>query len=156
MTSVAAFLDSISFWYWLAFGIFLMFVEVLVPGVFFLWLGVAAVITGLAVAAIPSMSWEIQLVVFALLSVASIVLGRRFVYARQSVTDHPMLNRRGETFVGQQYTLSEPTTDGHGRLHIGDTTWAVRVAPSGRDLAAGVRVRVIGMEGATLLIEAAA
>lgn len=153
MTSAITFLQSITYWYWLAFGLFLIIVELLAPGVFFLWLGVAAVATGLALAAFPTMVWEAQFIAFALLSVVSVLVGRRVVFAREAATDHPTLNRRGDHLVGQIFRLAEATVEGQGRLHVGDSMWAVSVAPQGVDLAAGARVRVTGVDGATLTVE---
>ena len=148
------FMESVTFWYWLGFGMGLMLVEVLVPGVLFLWLGTAAILTGLAMLAVPDMTWQVQLVVFAVLSVASVFVGRRYVYATPQPTDHPTLNRRGENFVGQQYALDGAASGGQGRVKIGDTMWAVSVRPHGADLAAGARVTVVSVDGATLVVEA--
>lgn len=148
------FMQSVTFWYWLAFGIALMLVEVLVPGVLFLWLGAAAIVTGLILLAIPDMTWEIQLVVFAVLSVVSVFVGRRYVYSNPEPTDHPTLNRRGENFIGQQYALEGASTGGQGRIKIGDSLWAVAVSPQGTDLGADTRVTVTGVDGSTLTVEA--
>ncbi|MCY3831112.1 MAG: NfeD family protein [Rhodospirillaceae bacterium] len=148
--------ESLSYWHWLAFGVLVMLVEVLVPGVIFLWLGIAAVLTGLAFAAIPSMSWEIQAVLFAVLSVLAIFVGRRVVSARQAPTDHPTLNRRGRTLLGSQHTLDAATSGGRGRVRIGDGVWRFAVRPQGHDLAAGTRIEVVDVEGTTLIVEAAA
>ena len=149
------FMESITYWYWLAFGMALMLVEVLVPGVLFLWLGVAAIVTGLALLAIPGMGWEIQLVAFALLSMVSVFAGRRFVSSHQEPTDHPTLNRRGQKLVGNSYTLDGATSGGHGRVKVGDSLWTVSVTPQGTDLPAGARVTVTDIDGSTLIVEAA-
>lgn len=155
MSEVIAFLEGTVYWYWLALGLGLMIIEVIVPGVLFLWLGIAALATGLILLAIPTMSWEIQFVVFAVLSVVSIFAGRRFVSARQEPTDHPTLNRRGENFVGQMFTLVDDTDGGRGRLQIGDSVWAVSVQPQGAEILSGARVKVVRVDGATLVVEAA-
>lgn len=149
------FMESVTFWYWLAFGMGLMLVEVLVPGVLFLWLGAAAILTGLILLAVPEMSWQVQLVVFAALSVVSVFVGRRYVYSNPKPTDHPTLNRRGDNFVGQHYTLDGATKGGQGRVKIGDTVWAAAVRPHGTDLEAGTQVVVVSVDGATLVVEAA-
>ncbi len=146
--------ESISFWHWLAFGVLVMLIEVLVPGVIFLWLGIAAVITGLVLAAIPSMTWEIQVVLFAVLAVVSIFIGRRIVSARQAPTDHPTLNRRGRNLVGTRYTLDAATSGGRGRVRVGDTMWRLTVRPEGTELDEGTRVAVVDVEGTTLVVEA--
>ncbi len=146
--------ETVSFWHWMAFGVLVMLVEVLVPGVIFLWLGIAAVITGLLLAAIPSMSWEIQAVLFAVLSVVAIFIGRRVVSARQAPTDHPTLNKRGQTMLGSHHILDTATAGGRGRIRAGDTVWLFAVRPEGQELAEGTRVTVVDADGTTLIVEA--
>ncbi len=145
---------SILYWHWLTLGLVLMAIEIFAPGVVFLWLGIAGILVGLALLAMPDMPWEMQLVLFSILSVISVFLGRRFVYARQRPTDHPTLNRRGDTLIGQQHTLGEATSGGRGQLRIGDSMWAISVSPQGDDLTAGTRVTVVKVDGATLVIQA--
>ena len=149
------FMESITFWYWLAFGMALMLIEVLVPGVLFMWLGAAAILTGLILLGVPDMTWQVQLIVFAVLSVVSVFVGRRYVYSNPGPTDHPTLNRRGENFIGQQYSLDGATTGGQARVKIGDTVWAAAVRPHGTERDAGARVTVVSVDGATLVVEAA-
>lgn len=151
---MAGILDAVSFWHWLALGLLLMLVEVLAPGVLFLWLGVAGLAVGFALLALPGMAWELQLVLFAAFSVAATILGRRFVAARQASTDHPTLNRRGAALVGNRYVLDEATAGGRGRVRVGDAAWACAVTPPGTDLDAGARVAVVGVDGATLVVRA--
>ena len=148
--------ESISFWHWMAFGVFVMLIEVLAPGVIFLWLGIAAMVTGIALAAIPAMGWEMQVVLFAVLSGVSIFVGRRIVSARQAPTDHPTLNRRGKILIGTQHMLETATSGGRGRIRIGDGVWRFTVATQGRELAAGTRVAVVDIDGTTLVVEAVA
>lgn len=144
--------EDISYWHWLAFGVLLMLVEILVPGVVFLWLGIAGVLTGLLLAALPDMGWQVQLVVFAVLSVAAIFLGRRFVASRQGPTDHPTLNRRGRSMVGTRATLRDATVSGRGRIRIGDTMWALRLASPDGELPADTEVTVVEVDGVTLVV----
>ena len=148
------FMQDVTFWYWLAFGMGLMLVEVLVPGVLFMWLGAAAIVTGLILLGIPDMGWQIQLVVFAVLSIVSVYVGRRYVYANPEPTDHPTLNQRGENLVGQQYALDGATSGGAGRVKVGDSLWAVAVKPQGAELPAGARIQVVRVDGSTLVVEA--
>ena len=146
-------LEEISYWHWFAFGLFLMLVEILVPGAIFLWLGIAGVLTGLLLAAMPETGWQVQFFVFAVLSVASIFLGRRFVASRQRPTDHPTLNRRGRSIVGTRCTLRDDTVNGRGRVRVGDTMWALRLAEAGSDLPAGTEVTVVEVDGVTLVAQ---
>ncbi len=147
-------LQSLTYWHWLAFGVLVMLLEVLAPGVIFLWLGISAILTGLALAAIPSMAWEVQIILFAVLSVLAVVTGRRFVAAKQEPTDHPLLNQRGRNLVGTYHTLDLATSGGRGRVRIGDSVWRLKVSPSGNDLSAGTRIRVVEVDGTTLVVEA--
>jgi hypothetical protein len=142
---------GIEFWHWWVLGVALIIVEAFVPGAFFLWLGVAAGVAGLALLIFPSIGWEYQGLIFALFAVVSIVVWRRFMKSRPSVSDHPRLNRRGEQYVGRTVTLTEPIVEGRGKIKLGDTIWRVE----GADLPAGMPVRVVGTDGAVLKVEAA-
>jgi hypothetical protein len=77
------------------------------------------------------------------------VLSRRFLRKHPLATDRPWLNRRGQQYVGRQFTLAEAIVDGRGKLRVSDTMWKVR----GPDLPAGSHIRVTGVDGATLTVE---
>ncbi len=85
-------------------------------------------------------TWQVQVVAFLALSLASAYVGTRIVRSRNGETDQPLLNRRGEQMIGRTATLSEPIREGRGRIQLGDTLWRV----SGPDLPVGARVRVTG------------
>jgi len=141
------FLSQLGNWNWFIAGGILLALEVMVPGTFMLWLGLAAIATGV-IGWIVSMSWQVQIVVFAILSVISVLLGRRFYPTVVTETDKPFLNRRADAFVGRVFTLDEPIIHGGGRVRIDDTTWRV----SGPDSPAGSKVRVERADGATLVV----
>ena len=136
MSEAVTFLEQITFWHWFILGCALVVLEILAPGVIFVWLGVAAIITGIIAMAISSLSWEFEFLIFTVLSVVSVFAGRALIRRRPTGTDHPLLNRRGEQYVGRVYTLDEAIVNGSGKLHIDDTIWKV----SGNDLAAGTAV----------------
>jgi membrane protein implicated in regulation of membrane protease activity len=144
-------LEHVEFWHWWVLGVVLLILEVFAPGAFFLWLAIAAAVVGLVVMAMPAMAWDMQLLVFAVLSVAAVVLGRLWLKRHPIVTDRPMLNRRGDQYVGRVFTLDEPVINGFGKIRVDDTTWKIR----GDDCAAGARIRVVGVDGTTLLVDAA-
>lgn len=143
------FLNEVVFWHWLIFGVAVMALEILAPGAVFLWIGVAALLTGGLLFLMPGIGWELQIVIFAVLSAISIYLGRKFIAGRPAPSDHPNLNQRGAGYIGQTYTLDESIRDGIGKLVIDDTSWRVH----GQDMPKGTRVKVIGMDGATLIVE---
>lgn len=140
---------TISFWHWWALGIALVAIEAMVPGTHFVWMGGAAFVIGGLLLLWPSAPLEIQILLFAVLSVAAIVVWRMYSRSRPVQTDQPALNRRGTQYLGQSFVLSEPITNGSGRIRIGDTTWKA----SGPDAAAGAVVRVVGVDGVVLRVE---
>ena len=139
----------IEFWYWWVAAAAFMALEILLPGIFFLWLGIAAAIVGIVALVIPSMTWPYQVALFAVLSVAAVLLARVYVKKRPVESDQPTLNRRGEQYVGRIVTLSDPIENGRGRAKIGDSAWSVE----GDDLPAGAKVKIVGVDGIVLKVE---
>jgi membrane protein implicated in regulation of membrane protease activity len=144
-----AWLQQIDFWHWWVLGVALVILEVFSPGVFFLWLGVAAGVVGVVVWLVPDLSWEYQILIFAAASVTSIALGRSYLKRNPIETDQPMLNRRGEQYVGRVFTLEHPIDNGVGKIRVDDSTWKI----SGEDCAAGTRIKVIGVDGVVLRVD---
>lgn len=143
--------NSLGPWGWWIIGLVLLALELLVPGVFLIWIGAAAVVVGalsLALWGTGIWGWHVQLLLFAILSVVFAIVGRRF-YGGQGKTDEPWLNRRGESLVGRTATLHEPIVEGRGRIKLDDTMWSVM----GPDLPIGTRVRVIASSGRDLTVE---
>ncbi|MGE0714127.1 MAG: NfeD family protein [Alphaproteobacteria bacterium] len=144
-------IDGVEFWHWLSLGGLLVAVEILVPGVYLLWLGIAALLVGGVSWLKPDLHWQYQVLLFALFAVSDVWLSRRFFRYHQADSDRPHLNRRGEAYVGRVFTLERPIVDGVGRLHVEDTMWRI----AGPDLPAGTRVAITGVDGATLKVDRA-
>jgi membrane protein implicated in regulation of membrane protease activity len=143
---------SLGPWTWIIAGVCLVGLEVLAPGAFLIWLGIAALATGLVVFLVP-MGWEVTLLLFAVLAVACVLLGRWITRDRNRPdSDAPLLNRRGDALVGRVVLLESPIDQGRGRVRIDDTVWRVE----GPDLPAGERVKVVGVDGALLRVRPAA
>ena len=142
-------LDQIDYWHWLIVAVVLVVLEVFSPGVFFLWLGVAAAVVGGILWLMPELSWQTQFVMFAVLSVVSIIVARMVLIRRPIETDEPTLNRRGEQYVGRVLVLTEAIENGVGKVRVDDTQWRV----NGVDSPAGTRVRVTGVDGTVLRVE---
>lgn len=142
---------ELTIWHWFILAGVLVLVEIVAPGVIFLWIGIAAVVTGFVLMVFPSMSWEIQLMLFAVLSLLSAIGGRQYVKRKPIATDHPNLNLRGNQYIGRSLTLDDPIVNGQGRTSVGDTTWSVE----GPDLEKGAQVTVVGVKGNALQVEAA-
>ena len=107
-------------------------------------------LTGVLDAAL-GLSWQAAVLVFAVLAVASVIVGWMVTRSRnEDEGGHPTLNRRGYALVGQVFTLESPITEGSGRIRVDDSSWRV----VGSDMPVGVRVRVVRIEGTTLVVEA--
>lgn len=132
-------------WAWIVAGLVLMGAELALPGIFLIWLGLAALLTGL-VAALAPLPWQAQALLFAALSVAAVVLASRLDRRHVAV-----LNRADRGLIGREGLLSEPIRDGAGRIRFDDTLWRV----TGPDLPAGARVRVTGLDGTVLRVAGA-
>ncbi|MEP7454329.1 NfeD family protein [Phyllobacterium sp. SB3] len=140
-------------WNWIVLGLVLMILEVAAPGIFFLWFGIAALIVGGLVILIGdalAIGWQVQVILFLVLSLIAVFMGRKLVGATDAESDEPLLNRRGEQLIGQIVTLEEATVNGRGRARIGDSLWRV----TGPDLPAGTPVKIIGIDQGTLQVEA--
>jgi len=145
----AGWLDNLTHWHWWVLAVVLVILEILSPGVFFLWMGIAAGVVGFLLLAVPDLAWEWQILAFALFSVVSIALGRSYLKRHPIQTDQPTLNRRGEQYVGRVFTLDAPIVNGVGKIRVDDTSWKI----NGPECAAGGKVRVTGVDGVVLLVE---
>ena len=144
-------LAKLGTWNWLIFGVILMALELLAPGVFLFWLGLAALLVGLSSFAM-NLTWETQLLMFAIFAACAVPLWRRIALSGKAVSaSNPFLNRRADALVGRVFTLERPIIDGSGTVKIGDTVWRV----AGPDMPAGSRVRIVQADGASLTVAVA-
>jgi membrane protein implicated in regulation of membrane protease activity len=143
---------EIVYWHWWVLGLILLVAEMLSPtGFFLLWLGAAAILVGVVSWLAPSLGWEVEMILFGVLSVASFFVWRRFRPFNVVDSDQPSLNRRGHSYVGRTFTLAAPIVNGVGTLHVDDSQWRI----SGPDVPAGTQVRVTAADGATLRVDRA-
>lgn len=144
----AGWLGELGPWHWFLAAVALIILEVLSPAAFFMWLAVAAGLVGLVLAVFPDLDWQLQLVLFAVLSVLTLVAGRQYIKHHPITTDEPTLNKRGHQYIGRVFTLDRPIVNGVGKLRVDDTTWKI----GGRDCAEGTQVTVSGVDGVVLLV----
>ncbi|MFN2099613.1 NfeD family protein [Altererythrobacter sp. MF3-039] len=135
-------------WIWLTIGLVLIALEMLVPGVFLLWLGLAAVVTS-AIAFVFDLGPAFQVVNFVFLSLIAVYSAKRFLRERPIESSDPLLNKRGGRLVGETAIVTQALDGGSGRIRYGDSEWIAR----GPDIDVGERVRITGSNGAELLVE---
>jgi membrane protein implicated in regulation of membrane protease activity len=145
----ASWIAGLGAWAWIILGVVLIGLELAAPGIFLLWFGLAAIATGLIDGAM-GLSWQASALLFAVFAVAAAMVGR--LVTRSAVRQETAsLNQRGAALVGQVFVLETPMTRGEGRIRVGDSSWRA----TGPDLPQGARVRVVRVDGATLVIEVA-
>ena len=138
-------------WNWLIVGIILMALELIAPGVFLFWLGLAALLVGLLSFAFNP-SWQVQILMFAVFAAAAVPVWRRLAGSHAAGGGNsPFLNKRADALVGRVFTLEKPIVDGAGTVRIDDTVWRV----AGPDAPAGSRVRIVQADGASLTVAVA-
>ena len=144
---ILAWIKALGPWAWWIAGLVLLGLEIAVPGNVLVWLGVAAVLTG-ALALGLDVGWQIELLVFAVLALVLVVVGRRFFARASAAGEEPLLNERATRLVGTVYVLTQPIVEGRGTIRVGDANWLI----AGPDLPSGTRVRVTGHDGSVLQV----
>lgn len=142
--------DLNAHWWWLIAALVLGIAEMVIPGVFLIWLGLAALVTGL-LTLLLGLPMAAQFLVFALAAVASVYAGRRWFQLNPIESSDPLLNERTARLIGRTVVVATAIENGVGRVSVGDTIWNC----SGPDAPAGARVRITGGNGSCLLVEPA-
>lgn len=134
---------------WLIVAFALGIAELVVPGVFLVFLAIAAAITGAIVLAMPDAPVAAQLGSFALWSVVSVMIGRRWYRDFPVDSADAKLNDRAARMIGETVTVETAIEHGRGRVRIGDGAWPAR----GPEMAAGASARVIAVDGGVVVVE---
>jgi hypothetical protein len=143
-----SFLDLEPHWLWMLAAILLGIAELIVPGVFLIWLAAAAAATGLLTLAF-GIDLPFQFALFALVSIAAVYLGRRWYVNNPMPSADPLLNDRAARLTGRTVVVVGALVNGEGRVKVGDSVWSCR----GPDCAEGSRVRITGADGSCLKVE---
>lgn len=142
--------EGLLYWHWIVLGFSLLILEMLAPGAIFMWFGVGALLVGGLLFLFPEMGWEWQVLVFAMISLASIFAWRTIRKNNpDDDTESGTLSQRGKSLVGRKTPLVEAIVNGIGRVQIDDTYWRVE----GSDMEKDTLVVVTGSDGATLEVE---
>lgn len=147
MQQLTALLSTLGPWNWLILAAILFTLETIVPGVHFLWFGLAAVIVG-ALAFMTGFAMPWQLVAFALISVATVFWVRRYATPESAKSDLPDLNVRGAQYIGRTVIVEDDIRNGRGKVRVGDTIWGAQ----GEDAPKGAKVEVTGVNGTVLVV----
>lgn len=135
-------------WVWIAIGLTLAALEMLVPGVYLIWLAIAAIVTGVLTFGLD-LALPTQVIIFVSSSLIAAFSARRFLRDSPIESSDPLLNQRGGRLVGEMGVVTHAFEGGSGRIKHGDSEWLAR----GPDLGVGERVRITGSNGAVLIVE---
>lgn len=144
-------LESMSGSKWLIVGVLLLILEVITGTTYILWPAVAALIVGLITFVLP-LAWEMQFLLFFILSAVLLVVGHKFVRPKMKGGEPSDLNDRARTMVGMRVKAIADFDTGMGRVQVGDTQWRASIdegSPSSGD-----ELRVVSVKGTTLKVEA--
>lgn len=147
MQSIGNFLWGLGGWLWFIIAVAMIVLETVIPGVHFMWFGLAAAIVGAVVLFYP-LPVAVQLVAFAAIALIAIVVIRRWWAPERLKTDLPDLNVRGQQYVGRVVTVTESIAGGRGKVRVGDSVWTAE----GPDMATGAQARVTGVNGTVLVV----
>ena len=129
---------------WLVGGLLLLLAEMLAPGVFMMWLGLAALGTGLIVLLLdPGLA--LQVIAFAIFTTASIYTGLRLRRPPGprvvNTAESGLLNRPARVLPGDDL-----------RVRVGDSDWPARLAHGTPQPTPGTTLRVVAVDGTTVVV----
>lgn len=130
---------------WLLAGLALVIAEAVLPGAFLMWIGVAAIGAGLVTLAVEP-RFELQVIAFGVLAAASLAVGLRLRRTRRATVNTRQAGLAGRTAIALSFRGRE------GRVRLGDSDWAARLAPDSAEPAAGATLRVVDVDGTVLIV----
>jgi membrane protein implicated in regulation of membrane protease activity len=136
---------------WLALAVVLGVAELLIPGVFLVFLAIAAAIVAAATLVLPDLPLAAQIGAFGMWSVVTVMIGRRWYRDYPVETSDPLLNDRARRLVGETVIVAEPIVAGRGRVRVGDGEWPA----AGPDAPSGARMRIVSVTGGVVMVEPA-
>lgn len=147
------FLD-VTHWHWFALAVALAGFEMLSMSFFLIFPALSAVLVGLIVYVEPSLDWRVQVLIFAVLSIVTTMIGRAWIRRLRAADGPATVNVRGQTYLGRRVRTTDALENGRGRLRMDDTWWTAR-SIDGATIAADILVEVADVDGATLLVREA-
>lgn len=142
----------IAWWYWVVLGVVLVLLELAIPAFFVIWFGLGALIVGLTLAFAPAMPLPGQLMLWLLASVAFVVIWTKIFKARVHRTRVGLSEGQFAGEIGLATRPIMPFQKGQVRFQkpiLGSDVWE---AISNEEIAVGVRIRVLDVEGNILRV----
>ncbi|MBO4556977.1 MAG: NfeD family protein [Elusimicrobiales bacterium] len=141
---------DVNYWFWLSLGLILVIIEMILPGVFFLWFGIGAFATGIIAFLIKGIAIKYLMAIFGILSLISVFLGRRII--KPSVEQKNGLNDGNSKYAGKIVKAESSFENGSGRVIMGDTVWEAECPDPVKE---GDPLKVTALKDAVLIVERA-
>jgi membrane protein implicated in regulation of membrane protease activity len=141
-------LDFDAGWIWAIGGVLLLIAEIIAPGFFLVFVGVAAILTGFFTL-LFGLGIAPQVTLFAIYAVLAVMIGKRWYGEPHGGDQRHSLNEPTKRLVGKTVVVVSAVDDHGGRVKVGDGEWNARGGPA----APGERVTVTGVEGNCLTVE---
>lgn len=136
---------------WMILAIILIGFEFMVPGIYFMWVGFAALLLSGITFFIPGISLAFQLLLFSVFAVGMVYAGKKYLMEKTDPSDDSTLNLRGRQYIGRTYEVAVAFKNGKGKIKVEDTLWTA-IGPN--SLAVGEAVKVVDIDGTRLMVEA--
>lgn len=136
------------FWVWIGIAAAILAVEVAVGSGWLLWPSASAATVGV-LALLAPLTLPVALLVFAVLTIASTLLARRY-FPPAAVAAGGDINDNVARLIGQEGQAVQAFRHGHGRIAIDGKEWAAELE-EGESLASGADVEVVGVSAGTRL-----
>lgn len=135
-------------WWWAIGGLLLLVAEMVAPGFFLVFIGAAAIATGLFTL-LFDLGAAPQLILFVLYTGLAVMIGKRWYGEPNGGDQRHAINEPAKRLVGRTVTVTVDVDDHGGRVRVGDGEWNARGGPA----ATGERVTVTAVEGNCLIVE---
>ncbi|MBL4871623.1 MAG: NfeD family protein [Robiginitomaculum sp.] len=145
------FLEGMNGARWLMIGFALLILEVLTGTMYMLWIAAAALIVGIIMFVMPVLDWQMQLLLFSILTAILMYVGHTHLRPRMQGGEPSDLNDRARSMVGMRVKAIANFETGRGRVQVGDTQW--RAAMKSGDAKAGQELKIVSVTGTTLDVE---
>lgn len=145
-------LESMNATRWGLIGLGLVALELVTGTTYILWPAVAALAMAAWVFFLP-LSWEMQFILFFVLSTVLLVVGHFYLKPLMKSGEPSDLNDPGRTMLGRRVTAYTDFENGHGRVTVGDTQW--KASTEADDPKIGDALVITAVAGATLIVEPA-
>jgi membrane protein implicated in regulation of membrane protease activity len=140
---------EIVFWNWWVIALILLVIELLAPGFYFLWMAASGFVTGLLLWLMPALDIKLQIFIFSVLSIVAVIAWKLYGKKHPITTDHPLLNKRGQQYIGRVFSLYQPIENGEGKIKVDDSIWKVH----GEDCDIHTKVKVTAIRGTVFDVE---